>query len=182
MTWPTTAVSTTSMDAGTDTPPRADILDMAQKLNQIIAGGEPAYPADIDAAASLWTTHSGVGPQAGIGTSYVNIGGSGGGSDTGSNGLTQTLGACTAPANGIMRVRAGVRTYNPFGGVSIAWVRLSRAGASVGQDVQVEPSGYAAFESSTSVTTGQVVRVQGKVDAGTLDFSLPFLTFEFVPS
>lgn len=37
MTWPTTPVSTTSMDAGTDTPPRADILDMAQKVNQMIA-------------------------------------------------------------------------------------------------------------------------------------------------
>lgn len=37
MTWPTTAVDTTAMDAGTDTPPRAEFLSWAQKFNQIRA-------------------------------------------------------------------------------------------------------------------------------------------------
>lgn len=41
MTWPTVAVNTTNMDAGGDfaSTARADILDMAQKLNLIITKG-----------------------------------------------------------------------------------------------------------------------------------------------
>lgn len=37
MVWPTAAVSTTALDAGTDTPPRAEFLSWAQKFNQLIA-------------------------------------------------------------------------------------------------------------------------------------------------
>lgn len=37
MTWPTSDVSTAQMDAGTDTPPRAEFLSWAQKFNQIRA-------------------------------------------------------------------------------------------------------------------------------------------------
>lgn len=182
MTWPTVAITTTGMDAGSDTPPRSDILDMAQKVNAMIGGGPPAYATDIAAATMKWSNNAGVGPQNAIGTSYTNIGSGGGGSDTGSNGLTQSLGVCTAPANGIMRVSAGVKTSNPFGGVASAWLRLRRAGSAVCQDVPVELSGYSVFESSVSVTTGQAVAVSGKVDAGTLDFYLPYLKFEFIPS
>lgn len=35
MTWPSSDVNTTGMDAGTDTPPRAEILSWAQKFNQL---------------------------------------------------------------------------------------------------------------------------------------------------
>lgn len=37
MVWPTAAVSTTALDAGTDTPPRAEFLSWAQKFNQLIS-------------------------------------------------------------------------------------------------------------------------------------------------
>lgn len=37
MTWPSSDVNTTGMDAGTDTPPRAEILSWAQKFNQLRA-------------------------------------------------------------------------------------------------------------------------------------------------
>lgn len=37
MTWPSSDVNTTGMDAGTDTPPRAEILNWAQKFNQLRA-------------------------------------------------------------------------------------------------------------------------------------------------
>jgi microcystin-dependent protein len=37
MTWPTVAVATTALDQGTDTPPRAEILKLAQNLNAIMA-------------------------------------------------------------------------------------------------------------------------------------------------
>lgn len=35
MTWPSSDVNTTGMDAGTDTPPRAEFLSWAQKFNQL---------------------------------------------------------------------------------------------------------------------------------------------------
>lgn len=37
MTWPSSDVNTTGMDAGTDTPPRAEFLSWAQKFNQLRA-------------------------------------------------------------------------------------------------------------------------------------------------
>jgi len=56
MTWPTVAVDTTDTDAGTDSPAsaRADLLDLIQKVNQIIAhvsAFSATYLDDADAAA-----------------------------------------------------------------------------------------------------------------------------------
>lgn len=47
MTWPTGAVNTANTDASTDSPAnaRADFLDLEQKVNQIIANGEPVRQA-----------------------------------------------------------------------------------------------------------------------------------------
>ena len=55
MTWPTVAVDTTDTDAGTDNPAnaRADLLDLIQKVNQIIAhvsAFSATYLDDADAA------------------------------------------------------------------------------------------------------------------------------------
>jgi microcystin-dependent protein len=58
MAWPTTAVATTELDAVTDTPPRAEILKMAQNLNALQAHVSAAAQALLDDAdqAAMRTT------------------------------------------------------------------------------------------------------------------------------
>lgn len=54
MPWPTVPVVTTGMDADTDSLPRADILDHANKFNQLIAmRGVASGVCDLDASALI---------------------------------------------------------------------------------------------------------------------------------
>lgn len=58
MTWPTSDVTTTALDAGTDTPPRAEFLSWAQKFNQMRAHVTTFMQGlldDADAAAARTT-------------------------------------------------------------------------------------------------------------------------------
>lgn len=60
MAWPTAAVSTTSLDAGTDAPPRAEFLSWAQKFNQLIAHVS-AYMQGLLSSADAATARSTLG-------------------------------------------------------------------------------------------------------------------------
>lgn len=58
MTWPSSDVNTTGMDAGTDTPPRAEFLSWAQKFNQIrshVSNFMQGLLTSADAAAARTT-------------------------------------------------------------------------------------------------------------------------------
>lgn len=84
MTWPSSDVNTTGMDAGTDTPPRAEFLSWAQKFNQLrnhVSAFMQSLLTSADAAAARTT---------------LDVPSRGGGNATGTWGINISGNAATA--------------------------------------------------------------------------------------
>ena len=117
MTWPTVPIVTTSMDAGTDTPPRDQIKAMADAINEMIAT-PPAAGAGRLIGVQIFTTvgSSTYTPTPGTGSVVVEVqggGGAGGGTPATSASEVAAGQGGGAGAYAIARVTSG------FSGVSV---------------------------------------------------------------